>query len=177
MLARGLRMKRKYLPFLICALFFMGFLTLQLATDLFAAPGKMNSSKEKKIELKLSGFKPVMSDGKNYISQNKKFLIINFWASWCAPCLKELPSLIDLYAKNKDKIEIVGVNCDEDEKSMKRVESLYKLSFLSVKDPELKWMDYFGYSKLPTTLIFKDGKLVYQNEEFTDFAKIDLDKL
>jgi thiol-disulfide isomerase/thioredoxin len=63
-------------------------------------------------ELKLAG--PTF-DGQSYdiADQRGQVVVVDFWATWCGPCVRELPSVIALYEKNKDKgLRIVGVNLD-----------------------------------------------------------------
>ena len=43
-----------------------------------------------------------------------KVVIVNFWATWCPPCREEIPALIDLQTKYKDKLQIIGISEDED---------------------------------------------------------------
>jgi peroxiredoxin len=55
-------------------------------------------------------------DGKSYeLFQNKgKVIVVNFWATWCGPCRKEIPDFIEVYKKYKDQgVEIVGVSLDQ----------------------------------------------------------------
>lgn len=42
-----------------------------------------------------------------------KWIVLNYWASWCGPCYKEIPELNQLYEKNKDKLVVLGVNYDQ----------------------------------------------------------------
>ena len=42
-----------------------------------------------------------------------KWVLINYWATWCKPCKKEIPVLNDLYQKNKDKLVVLGVSYDK----------------------------------------------------------------
>ena len=46
-----------------------------------------------------------------------KWLVINFWATWCAPCLKELPELERFYQQNKDSAQLWGVTFEDSDKA------------------------------------------------------------
>ena len=42
-----------------------------------------------------------------------KWVIVNFWATWCPPCLEEIPDFVELYEENRDSIVVLGVNYEE----------------------------------------------------------------
>ena len=42
-----------------------------------------------------------------------KWVIVNYWATWCPPCLEEIPDLVDLYEENRDTLVVLGVNYEE----------------------------------------------------------------
>lgn len=51
---------------------------------------------------------------------HKKLILLDFWASWCKPCINEIPGMTDLYANYKDRgLEIVGISLDENESAWK----------------------------------------------------------
>ena len=42
-----------------------------------------------------------------------KWVIVNYWATWCPPCLEEIPDLVDLYDNNRDSLVVLGINHEE----------------------------------------------------------------
>ena len=42
-----------------------------------------------------------------------KWVIVNYWATWCPPCLEEIPDLVSLYEDNRDSVVVLGVNFEE----------------------------------------------------------------
>jgi thiol-disulfide isomerase/thioredoxin len=56
-----------------------------------------------------------------------KILLVDFWATWCAPCREELPKLVSLHAENKQKgFDFITVSCDEPEQETEAVQFLTK---------------------------------------------------
>ena len=50
------------------------------------------------------------TNGKIFTEKNTrgKYLVLNFWATWCTPCLKEIPAFVEFYKENSDHVEILG---------------------------------------------------------------------
>jgi thiol-disulfide isomerase/thioredoxin len=96
-----------------------------------------------------------------------KLLIINFWATWCAPCKKEMPSLDNLYQKNNFKnLEILAVNMEQPNhsKSKKFFEDL-KIKKLEIFfDKNLTFVKEFKLRGVPTTILI--------NKKGEEFARI-----
>ena len=91
-----------------------------------------------------------------------KVVLLNFWATWCEPCKKELPSMQKIYeALNPGGIEVVAISIDRGKK--KRVENYikkYNLTFPVLLDPSQKVRKDYFILGLPTSyLIGTDGKL------------------
>ena len=91
-----------------------------------------------------------------------KLLVLNFWATWCAPCIEELPSL-DQFQKEfaNSGVVVLGVSMDKDEKLYKRFLSRVKVSFLTARDPSNKINAEYGTFKFPETYIIgSDGRVL-----------------
>jgi peroxiredoxin len=97
-----------------------------------------------------------------------KFVLIDFWASWCGPCRMENPNVVRMYDKFKDKgFDIYGVSLDDNEKAWKTAIERDKLKWLHGSELK-KWnsgvAQAYGVNAIPATfLIDKDGKIIAKN--------------
>ncbi len=83
-----------------------------------------------------------------------KVVVLNFWATWCAPCVEEMPSLVQLQQRFKDKsLTVVGVSIDVDGDAYHKFLKDYKIDFLTVRDPDQKTSNLYGSFKWPETYI------------------------
>lgn len=90
-----------------------------------------------------------------------RWVIVNFWASWCSPCLLEMPELQDFYEKNRERATVIGVNFEDRAANDVRVfTDRLAITFpiaLSAGNP----VPGFELKGLPTTFfISPDGELV-----------------
>ena len=82
----------------------------------------------------------VKDDGGNILtlkqlSEGKKVVLIDFWASWCAPCRKEIPNVKALYAKYKDQgLQVISISIDEKEAAWRKALSEEKLEWPNFRD-------------------------------------------
>lgn len=82
-----------------------------------------------------------------------KPVIVNFWATWCAPCEAELPEFVQTYEKYKDQgLVILGVNAQESGEDANTFVEKYNLSFPVTLDSRGEVMDLYAVRGLPTTL-------------------------
>lgn len=113
-----------------------------------------------------------------------KVVLLNFWATWCPPCLKEMPSMEKLYQSHKDKgLEIVAVSVDTASKAKVRafVEKL-GLTFTILHDRDSLISRLYNNPGVPSSyLIDTQGKLTYrvlgEYDWFSEKAKSTIDKL
>lgn len=98
----------------------------------------------------------------------KKLVLLDFWASWCRPCIQEMPLLSELYAQYKDKgLEIVGISLDEQEPAWKKAVETNEMSWIQLicnnKNPENVAKRYKVRSIPFTVLIDNTGTIVAIN--------------
>ena len=106
------------------------------------------------------------------IFKKNKVTLVNFWASWCTPCLSELPALNRLYQLKKSSgFSVVGVNTDYDnqEKISKKIIKDYGLKFTNKLDKGGKLVDAFKIIGIPTSLIIKNGVVIREIKGEFDF--------
>jgi cytochrome c biogenesis protein CcmG/thiol:disulfide interchange protein DsbE len=83
-----------------------------------------------------------------------KVVILNFWATWCPPCVEEMPSLSQLHAKLQDRgVEVLGVSVDLDDDKYHRFLQDHRVSLTTVRDPDQKTTALYGTFKFPETYI------------------------
>ena len=101
----------------------------------------------------------------NYLSNGP--VLINFWATWCAPCIKEMPYLDQFEKKYKDKgFSVLAVSVDN-QKSLSQVRSFIKtkkFSFDIFLDPNMQIFKKLNGNLMPTNvLIDESGKVVWRH--------------
>ena len=81
-------------------------------------------------------------------------VVLNFWATWCPPCLEETPSLVSMQQRMKDKgVTVVAVSIDEDDDAYHRFLKVHGINFVTVRDPAHKTSDLYGTFGWPETNI------------------------
>ena len=84
-----------------------------------------------------------------------KYVVIDFWGSWCHWCIKGFPELKAFYAKHKDKVEVVGIDCGDTDAQWRKAVADHKLPWISVKNGEgsQDMAKAYGVSGFPTKYI------------------------
>ena len=93
-----------------------------------------------------------------------QIVIVNFWASWCNPCVEEFPSMLKLVERFKGQIVVYAVATDDDRKDVEafiKAFGLPKPGFNIVWDNKKEAMKTYGVDKVPESfLVNRDGKLI-----------------
>jgi len=95
-----------------------------------------------------------------------KVVFINFWATWCPPCRAEIPVLIDLANRYKDRLQVVGVSVDDgDPADVKRFAKQAGINYPIVMADRAIVAEYGGVAALPTLFVVNpDGNVVTKHE-------------
>jgi peroxiredoxin len=122
----------------------------------------------------------VRQEGKyvSLASLQGKVVLLNLWATWCAPCRHETPFLQSLYEERKDEgLEIVGISMDTGDpvELVSEFVGEYGVTYTILLDPQMRGMELYQVLGLPATfLIDRDGTLTWMRfgpvgETDTDF--------
>ncbi len=88
-------------------------------------------------------------------------MVLNFWATWCPPCIEEMPSLVQMQQRMKSKgITVLAVSVDVDDASYRRFLRDHNVDLLSVRDPDQKANSLYGTFKFPETYIVDRSGIV-----------------
>jgi peroxiredoxin len=110
-------------------------------------------------------FSVTTDSGKRITTSNfgGKLLVVNFWATWCPPCVEEMPSL-DEFARqvSKDGVVVLGISIDQNEQVYKRFLQQNRLAFETSRDPDAGIAASYGTFKWPETYIIDTGGKVVE---------------
>jgi peroxiredoxin len=107
----------------------------------------------------------VTSDSGKVISRSAfggQLLVLNFWATWCPPCVDELPSLNEMARQLGPRgVVVLGVSVDTNEKAYRDFLARTKVAFETSRDPEAGISAEYGTFKYPETYIInREGRVV-----------------
>jgi peroxiredoxin len=107
----------------------------------------------------------ITSDSGRAISASNfggKLLVLNFWATWCPPCVQEIPSLNEFQRTFADKgVVVLGISVDKSERAYRNFLAKAGVAFQTARDPQAKINADYGTFKYPETYIIDaKGKVV-----------------
>jgi cytochrome c biogenesis protein CcmG, thiol:disulfide interchange protein DsbE len=81
-------------------------------------------------------------------------VVLNFWATWCAPCVEEIPSLVEMQRRMKSKgVTVIAVSVDVDENAYKQFVKDHNVNLLTIRDASQKSNQLYGTFKFPETYV------------------------
>ena len=106
-------------------------------------------------------------------------VVLNFWATWCPPCVEEMPSLVEMQRRMKAKgVTVVAVSMDVDQSAYRQFLKDHNVNLLTVRDPGQKSNNLYGTFKFPETYVIDRngvmrrkfiGAVDWTEPEITDF--------
>jgi len=98
-----------------------------------------------------------------------KILVLNFWATWCPPCVEETPSLSRFATQYANRgVTVLAISVDKDEKAYRNFLGKYKPEFLTARDSQIH-QDYGTYMYPETYIIDATGKVLKKIPEPADW--------
>lgn len=155
----------------------------QVVLLLFAAVFLTSSSFAQKsladVDVKTLEGKTV--DLKEYVAKSGKVIIISFWATWCAPCKRELDVLAELYDDwQKDfNVEIIAISIDN-QRALPKVPAMvqskaWPFTIFSGNEEEMRAA--FNFQTIPQTYVIdKGGAIVYEHNGYLPGDELELEK-
>src|SRR2546427_2396215 len=109
----------------------------------------------------LFSLKDIDGDALDLADYKGKVVLLDFWATWCRPCRTEIPGLVDLQNRYRDKgFQIIGVSVDESVKPVRKFREEYRMNYpVAMCDRKVRQL-YGGLTGIPTTLLIgRDGRV------------------
>ena len=132
-------MKKFFLSFLLLAVF---------ATAAFAQDAVVGAQAPDFTAKKVDGTTLTLS------SLQGKYVVLDFWGSWCKWCIKGFPDMKEAYTKYKGKVEFVGIACRDTEEKWKNATAKYEIPWISVLNPvENDLVKVYQVQGFPTKIV------------------------
>jgi cytochrome c biogenesis protein CcmG/thiol:disulfide interchange protein DsbE len=117
-------------------------------------------------------FKLTGLDGKplTLAGSKGKVTLLNFWATWCGPCRAEIPDLVELQNKYKDRLQILGLVVDDDDQdAIREFAEKFGINYpVAIAGNDIRFQ-YGGIAALPTSFVLDaEGRIVQKHEGLRD---------
>ena len=106
----------------------------------------------------------------------KKYILLDFWASWCGPCRRELPNVKSIYEKHMNNgFDVLSISIDQDDSAWRQAVKEEDLKWINLRDTDHTIADAYHVSSVPAMYIVdSEGRLVAENLRGEELAaKVD----
>lgn len=118
---------------------------------------------------------------KDYISKSDKTIIIDFWATWCSPCKKELDTVADFYDdwKKNYNVELLAITIDN-QRALPKVPGIveskgWEYTIFAGNEEDMR--NAFNFQTIPQTLVVdKNGNIVFEHNGYVPGDEEELEK-
>ena len=154
--------------------------SLVASLSLLALAGCYTGSRPPRIGSNAPDF--TVQDGQNKLTLSQfrgQVVVLNFWATWCPPCVEEMPSLVEMQRRMKAKgVTVLAVSVDVDDGAYRQFLKDHGVNLLTVRDPDQKSNRLYGTFKFPETYVIDRngvmrrkfiGAVDWTEPEVTDF--------
>ncbi|MGC2660458.1 MAG: TlpA disulfide reductase family protein [Bryobacteraceae bacterium] len=105
-----------------------------------------------------------------------KVLVLNFWATWCAPCVEEIPSLSAFQRKYENSgVVVLAVSVDKNPQKYKAFLNRIHVAFDTARDPSEDVSSEYGTFQFPESYIIKNGRVMRKFPQAEDWLSDDID--
>lgn len=152
---------------------------LSLDSNLLILTVEEKSNTNQKLEVTIPAFeaKTVSSTNIRLKDFSSQYVLLDFWGTWCVPCVKSLPKIKKINEKHSDKIKIIGIAYDEDEpkvrdflnKNIYTWDNIFESRSKTTKNSIVK---LYNIEVFPTYILMdKNQKIVYKGSNIDDLLK------
>ncbi len=114
------------------------------------------------------------------LTDSGKIIILDFWATWCVPCKKELTNIMELYPdwQKNYNVELIAVSIDDARNTTKVKPTVEGLTwpYRVLVDPNGDLKRILGFQNIPYVLVAKDGNIVYQHTGYVEGDEFELEE-
>ena len=104
-----------------------------------------------------------------------KVLVLNFWASWCAPCVQEIPSLSQFQKRfAADGVRVVAISIDKNPNRYRTFLQRVPVAFATAWDPQQDISNRYGTYQIPESYIIKNGRVMRKFANSADWTSPDV---
>ncbi|MCG6871772.1 MAG: TlpA family protein disulfide reductase [Gammaproteobacteria bacterium] len=104
-----------------------------------------------------------------------RWVVVNFWATWCGPCLAEIPELNRLAEKHAERVRVIGINFEEiDAETLRRFIARHRIGYLVVRNGDQPIVPFEPLKGLPASFfIDPDGNYVARQVGRVSFSMLE----